>query len=277
VEGLSEACGANIDAEVPVRALVTNDDGIDSPGLSALVRVAVATGLEVLVAAPAEQSSGASAAITAARRDGRTVVERRELRGLPDVPAWAVGAQPGHIVMAALTGWFDPAPELVLSGVNHGANVGRAVLHSGTVGAILTAAVHDVRGLAVSLDVPLRPSGERHWDAVDGLFPRVLELLLDAPPGTSLSLNVPDRPAAEQRELRHARLAEFGAVQARVDEAGDGGLRLAEIEVGTEPEEGTDGALLAAGHPTLTALRSVTEDEGRLVPDWLANSERLRA
>ncbi len=260
-----------------MRALVTNDDGIDSPGLSALVRVAVATGLEVLVAAPAEQSSGASAAITAARRDGRTVVERRELRGLPDVPAWAVGAQPGHIVMAALTGWFDPAPELVLSGVNHGANVGRAVLHSGTVGAILTAAVHDVRGLAVSLDVPLRPSGERHWDAVDGLFPRVLELLLDAPPGTSLSLNVPDRPAAEQRELRHARLAEFGAVQARVDEAGDGGLRLAEIEVGTEPEEGTDGALLAAGHPTLTALRSVTEDEGRLVPDWLANSERLRA
>jgi 5'-nucleotidase len=260
-----------------VLALVTNDDGIDSPGLAALTRLAVGAGLEVVVAAPAEQSSGASAAITAVRDEGRTVVERRELTGHPGVAAWGVRAQPGHIVVAALTGWLDPVPDLVLSGINHGANVGRAVLHSGTVGAILTAAVHDVRGLAVSLDVSLHPSGQRNWDAADELFPRVLDLLLDAPPGTSLSLNVPDRPAAEHRELRHARLSEFGAVQARVDEVEDGRLRLGEVEVGTEPEEGTDGALLAAGHPTLTALRPVAEDEGRLVPEWLARSERVRA
>lgn len=260
-----------------MRALVTNDDGIDAPGLAALTRLAVTAGLEVVVAAPAEQSSGASAAITAVREEGRTLVERRTLPEHPDVPAWAVRAQPGHIVVAALTGWLDPAPDLVLSGINHGANVGRAVLHSGTVGAILTAAVHDVRGLAVSLDVALHPEGDRCWDAADDVFPRVLELLLDAPPGTSLSLNVPDRPRAEHRELRHARLAAFGAVQARVDEVEDGGLRLGEIEVGEEPEEGTDGALLAAGHPTLTALRSVTEDEGRLVPDRLAKAQRVRA
>ncbi|OLT00388.1 5'/3'-nucleotidase SurE [Pseudonocardia sp. CNS-004] len=259
-----------------MRALVTNDDGIDSPGLAALTRLAVGAGLDVVVTAPAEQSSGASAAITAVRDDGRTVVERRELPEHPGVPAWAVRAQPGHIVVAALTGWLDPVPGLVLSGINHGANVGRAVLHSGTVGAILTAALHGVRGLAVSLDVALRPTGERSWGAADDQFPRVLDLLLDAPPGTSLSLNVPDRPAAAHRELRHARLAEFGAVRAHVDEVGTGGLRLGEVEVGTAPEEGTDGALLAAGHPTLTALRSVTEDEGRLVPDRLARSERVR-
>ena len=256
---------------------MTNDDGIDSPGLAALTRLATAFGLDVVVAAPAEQSSGASAAITAVREEGRTLVRRRELPDHPEVPAWAVRAQPGHIVVAALTGWLDPTPDLVLSGINHGANVGRAVLHSGTVGAILTAAVHDVRGLAVSLDVALHPTGERHWDAADELFPGVLQLLLDAPSGTSLSLNVPDRPADGHGELRHARLAEFGAVQARVDEVGDGGLRLGEIEVGAEPEEGTDGALLTAGHPTLTALRSVAEDGGRLVPDWLSRSERSQA
>jgi 5'-nucleotidase len=260
-----------------VRALVTNDDGIDSPGLAALTRLALAAGLDVVVAAPSEQSSGASAAITAVRDEGRTLIERHELGDRPELPAWGVRAQPGHIVVAALTGWLDPAPDLVLSGVNHGANVGRAVLHSGTVGAILTAALHDVRGLAVSLDVPLDPQGERHWDAADDVFPRVLELLLDAPPGTSLSLNVPDRDRGLHGELRHARLAAFGAVQARVDEVEDGGLRLGEVEVGTEPEEGTDGALLAAGHPTLTALRSVTEDEGRLVPDWLASASRVRS
>ena len=59
--------------------------------------------------------------------------------------------------------------------------------------------------------------------------------------------------------------------------SGPDGLRLGEVEVGTEPEEGTDGALLAAGHPTLTALRPVAEHEGRLVPDWLAHAERVRA
>ena len=254
-----------------MHALVTNDDGIDSPGLLVLAKAALAAGLDVVVAAPAQQCSGASAAITAVRREGRTVVERRELPGLPDVPAWAVDAQPGHIVVAALTGWFDPCPDLVLSGVNHGANVGRAVLHSGTVGAVLTAAVHDVRGLAVSLDVALHPNGERHWDAATAHVGRVLDLLLDAPASTVLSLNVPDRPVEEHSELRPARLAEFGTVQARVDEVDDGSLRLGEIEVGTEPEEGTDSALLAAGHPTLTALRSVTEDPTiDLVPERLA-------
>lgn len=251
------------------RVLVTNDDGIDSPGLHALAGAAHEAGLEVIVAAPAEQSSGASAALTAVRRDGRTVVERRELPGLDGVQAWAVHAQPGHIVAAALNGWFDPRPDLVLSGINHGANVGRAVLHSGTVGAALTAKISGTRALAVSLDVPLQPTGERHWGTAAGLVAPVLELLLDAPAATVLSLNVPDRPTAELGPLRHARLARGGAVQTRVDEIRDGDLRLAEVEMSDEPEPGTDSALLVAGHPTLTALRSVDADDGDLVQNWL--------
>ncbi len=162
------------------RALVTNDDGIDSPGLHALASAALEAGLDVIVAAPAEQASGASAALSAVRRDGRTVVEQRQIPGL-DVEAWAVHAQPGHIVAAALNGWFDPRPDVVLSGINHGANVGRAVLHSGTVGAALTAKISDTRALAVSLDVALRPTGERYWGTAAGLLAPVLELLLDAP------------------------------------------------------------------------------------------------
>jgi 5'-nucleotidase len=251
-------------------ALVTNDDGIDAPGLHALAAAVRDAGLDVIVAAPAEQSSGASAALTAVRREGRTVVARRELPGLAGIRAWAVEAQPGHIVAAALNGWLDPAPDLVLSGINHGANVGRAVLHSGTVGAALTAGISDTRALAVSLAVALHPTGERCWATAAALVPRVLDLLRDSPDGTVLSLNVPDRPAAELGDLRHARLARGGAVQTRVDEVRDGGLRLAEVEVADEPEEGTDTALLLAGHPTLTALRSVTADDGELVQKWLA-------
>ena len=256
-----------------LRALVTNDDGIDSPGLHALAVAAREAGLEVIVAAPAEQSSGASAAISAVRREGRTVVDRRELPGLPDVEAWAVDAQPGHIVVAALNGWFDPRPDLVLSGINHGANVGRAVLHSGTVGAALTAGISDTRGLAVSLDVALKPTGERCWDSAAGLLAPVLELLLDAPETTVLSLNVPDRPAAELGPIRHARLARGGTVQARVDDVRGADLHLGEVEGSDEPEEGTDSALLLAGHPTLTVLRSVEADDGDLVPKWLAGHE----
>lgn len=251
------------------RALVTNDDGIDSPGLHALVTAAQKAGLDVIVAAPAEQASGASAALSAVRRDGRTIVEPRELPGLDDVEAWAVHAQPGHIVAAALNGWFDPRPDLVLSGINHGANVGRAILHSGTVGAALTAKISDTRALAVSLDVALHPTGERHWETAAGLLAPVLELLLDTPDGTVLSLNVPDRPAAEVGPIRHARLARGGAVQTRVEEVRGGGVRLAEVEVSDKPEQDTDSALLDAGHPTLTALRSVEADDGDLVRDWL--------
>ncbi len=192
---------------------------------------------------------------------------------MPGVPAWAVDAQPGHIVVAALNGWFDPAPDVVLSGINHGANVGRAVLHSGTVGAALTAGISDARGLAVSLAVALHPTGEPHWASATAVLPPVLDLLLDSPEGTVLSLNVPDLPVADLGPLRHAALARSGAVHARVDEIRDGDLLLGEIEVSDEPEEGTDSALLVAGHPTLTALRSVQADDGELVQKWLADRD----
>jgi 5'-nucleotidase len=252
-------------------ALVTNDDGIDAPGLHALAAAAQAAGLDVIVAAPVEQASGASAALTAVRHDGRTVVEPRRIPGI-DITAWAVHAQPGHIVAAGLNGWFDPRPDVVLSGINHGANVGRAILHSGTVGAALTAKISDTRALAVSLDVALHPTGERHWATAAGLVAPVLELLLAAPEGTVLSLNVPDRPAPEVGPLRYARLARGGAVQTRVEEVRDGGVRLAEVEVADGPDEGTDSALLDAGHPTVTELRSVEAHEGDFVQKWLADS-----
>jgi 5'-nucleotidase len=255
------------------RALVTNDDGIDSPGLAALAEAASEAGLDVLIAAPEHQFSGASASITAVQEDGRTVV--REVEGPSGLPAYAVRAAPAHIVVAGLQGWFDPAPDLVLSGINRGGNVGRAVLHSGTVGAALTAGLHDRRGLAVSLDVALGAEEEEHWDAVTGYLPRVLELLLDSPLGTTLSLNVPDRPAEEHRELRLAPLDPRGVVQTLVEEADGQGLLLREAETGERAEQGSDRALLAAGHPTLTALRGLCEDPDLLVPERLAHSARL--
>jgi 5'-nucleotidase len=241
---------------------VTNDDGIDSRGLAILAVAALRVGLDVVVAAPSRQFSGAGAGLIATTREGWTVLERRQLPGLPSIEAYALEAQPGYIVRAALRGWLDPAPELVLAGINHGANVGRAILHSGTVGAALTAGVNGVRGLAVSLDIGRRPAQPPHWDTAAHLLPRILDLLTGAPRGTVLTLNVPDRPPDALAELRHASLAAFGTVQTRVDRVENGQLCLAQVELDIPPEVGSDSALLAAGHPTLTALESVSEASG---------------
>jgi 5'-nucleotidase len=104
------------------------------------------------------------------------------------------------------------------------------------------------------------------------LLPDVLELLTETPAGTVLTLNVPDRPVQALSALRHATLAEFGTVQTRVDRLEDGRLSFADVEIDTQPAPGTDSALLAAGHPTLTALESVREASSPVLSQWLASA-----
>jgi 5'-nucleotidase len=251
-----------------LRALITNDDGIDSPGLWALAAGARDAGFDVVVAAPHVDTSGVGGSVLSVRDGDRTLLHRRELPGLPGVPAYAVEGHPAFIVHSAGRGWLDPVPDVVLSGINLGANVGHAVLHSGTVGATLAGSLHGWRGLAVSLDTSWNPPEQPHWDTVLHVLPEVLDVLLAAPDGTVLSLNVPDLPAAEIGELREARLATFGAVHVRVDHReGEHGEALHShvAEMSTPPEPGTDAALLVAGHPTLTELQSISERPGVLV------------
>src|SRR5947209_10702198 len=121
---------------MPRIALVTNDDGVDSPGIRALAAVAVRSGLDVVVAAPSWNSTGASASLTAVEKDGRFLVEDRTFDELPDLPVFAVEGAPAFIVRAAVRGAFGDPPDIVLSGINWGTNTGHAVLHSGTVGAV---------------------------------------------------------------------------------------------------------------------------------------------
>lgn len=250
-----------------MRALITNDDGIDSPGLWALAAGARDAGLDVVVAAPHVDASGVGASVLSVRDGNRTRLHPRELAELPGVPAFAVEGHPAFIVHAAGRGWLDPAPDVVLSGINLGANTGHAVIHSGTVGAALAASLHGWRALAVSLDSGWRPPEQPHWEAALHVLPSVLDVLLAGPAGTVLSLNVPDRPVEEVGELREARLAAFGTVQVRMAHRnGDDGdaLHADYAELSTPPEPGTDTALLAAGHPTLTELQSVVERPGVL-------------
>ncbi len=250
-----------------LRALITNDDGIDSPGLHTLAALARDAGFDVVVAAPHEDASGVGASVKTIRTAGGVRLHRREIASLPGVEAYAVEGHPAFIVHASGRGWLDPVPDIVLSGVNYGANVGRAVVHSGTVGAALTASLHGWRALAVSLDSGAEIPEHPHWDAVADVLPRVLDMLLASDEGTVLSLNVPDRPAEELGELREARLSTFGMATINVkhhDEDDASVLRATANAIEQTPDPESDVALLLAGHPTITRLTSVAELPGVL-------------
>jgi 5'-nucleotidase len=151
-----------------MKVLVTNDDGVESPGLHALAGALVAAGYDVVVAAPDRDMSGSSAAIGQIHVDEEIEAAPIELPGLEGVPAYAVDGAPGLCVLAARLGGFGDAPDLVVSGINPGCNTGRAILHSGTVGAALTGANFGCKGLAVSLDVSSRVLHEQAGGASPG-------------------------------------------------------------------------------------------------------------
>jgi 5'-nucleotidase len=256
------------------RILVTNDDGVDAPGLHALARAAHEAGHDVVAAAPLEEQSGMSASLTAVTAEGRLVVERRPS---PSFPVFAVAASPAYIVALAHLDVFGPTPQLVLSGINRGANAGHAVLHSGTVGAALTAANLGLRAMAVSLDVLTTGASASagaaiqvpdddvlHWQTAADQAVSLLDWLIAAPAGTVLNLNVPDLPSVAG--LREATLASFGQAQMAVAEQGEGFVRLTVEQNGERLAPGTDIALLAEGYATLTALRPPAEAPAVRIP-----------
>jgi 5'-nucleotidase len=236
-----------------MRALVTNDDGIDSVGLRQLASVAVEAGLQVIVAAPDGERSGSSASLSALEAGGRLVMSERSIDGLEVSRVLAIRASPAMIAFVAAYGAFGPAPDIVICGINHGPNTGYAVLHSGTVGAALTAASHGRRALAVSL-AAAEPS---HWDTARSIADRALRWwLAHGEDGLVLSVNVPDLPPQRLRGLRPATLAAVGAVQAEVGKVGEGFVTVTFSGVDVEEGSDTDASLLAAGWATATVLRA---------------------
>lgn len=239
-----------------MRALITNDDGVDSVGIHTLTRIAVAAGLDVTVAAPHQERSGSSAALSALEEGGRLIVERRALEGLGAVRVYAVHATPALIAFVGVRGAFGEPPEILLSGINHGPNTGQAVLHSGTVGAALTAASHGVPALAVSL-ATTRPT---HWDTAAEVARRALDwFVAHADETYVLNVNAPDIPPEELRGVRAANLASVGAVQANIGERGQGYVTATFTAPRGEPDPASDAAVLRQGWASATALQAPCE------------------
>lgn len=243
-----------------MRALVTNDDGVHSPGLLALAAAAMAKGLELTVVAPCYDAGGSSASMTATSSDGKVMVDAVEERDGGQslgVPVLGVPGPPAFIVRAAMYGAFGPVPDMVLSGVNRGLNTGRAVLHSGTVGAALTAATYGRSGLAVSAEV----DDDDSWWPESPVLTAALDWLADAPGATVLNVNTPALGRRANRGVRSTLLAQAGTVQGSVTESGGGFVPVTFADNPGPAEAGTDAAALADGYVSVTAIRAVTEDD----------------
>lgn len=132
-----------------MRILLTNDDGIESNGIEALVR-AMKDVHEIIVAAPAREMSGMSHAITVGKR---LYVERyAPFAAQYGVEAYRIDGTPADCVMLYLEAVAKKKPDLVIAGINHGSNLGTDVLYSGTVNAAMEGYLHDIPAVAVSLE-----------------------------------------------------------------------------------------------------------------------------
>jgi 5'-nucleotidase len=272
-----------------VRILVTNDDGINAPGLHALATAMCQLDApeheqhHVVVAAPDTEYSGSGAALGALQEIKPTI--RRAEIPVPADAAWSVSGAPALCVMFARLGAFGPPFDLVIAGINPGANVGRAVYHSGTVGAALTARNGKISGVAFSQAVTgYGVEGQAwddavddvSWDAAATIARTYVQGMVDDMPTEPVvvNINVPDLTLDEILGWRHTVV---GSVPPRtVNEAklvpvdGDHDAFRVEMDWGDKvnvlPPD-TDGGAVEAGYVSVSNLtRMVHENRPDMAP-----------
>ena len=243
--------------------LLTNDDGVEAPGLHALAAaLAQMPDVRLAIVAPMTNRTGVGTQIAFG---SLTVLEHAPVYGQP---TWMVDGTPVDAVSIAVQGLFAEAPPaLVVSGVNQGLNLGRLAIHSGTVGAAIRAALLGVPALAVSSQSLRTPKVEDFAEAAH-LARRLLDAGLAGgdPPlvagdGVFLSLNVPRGYNGRVRWTRQGRRY-FRLARYRRDDDGVTFHPVLDLdslephapEALAEPED-TDVGALARGYATLTALQ----------------------
>ena len=238
-----------------MRILVTNDDGIDSPGIQELARQIERAGHDVVVVAPDHNASGTGAALGALSADDPVPISSRRIEGL-DGEGYALAGAPALCVLAGHLEAFGPRPDAVVSGINAGLNTGRSALHSGTIGAALAGQNFGFRSLAVSLD---RDGDNWHWDAAAEIAVTMLPHVLAGPSRHALNLNIPGAPRDEILGIRWTRLATFGSVRAALARVDAGQLHFRLDRTGYVAEQGTDLAAVRAGYAAITSLQGTVE------------------
>lgn len=225
------------------RILVTNDDGITAPGLRALVGAleGVAT---VYVVAPDRERSAAAQSLTLLEPVFYQSVAERE---------WAVEGTPADTVIVALNKLLPERPDLVLSGINNGGNLGENVYYSGTVAAAMEGCINGIPACAISL------TGKRKEPDFSGAarFARALAGLAlkePLPKGVMLNVNVPVQWNGEVRLTRQSPKITRNVLKEGTDPSGRTFVWLSEQKHTAESEPDTDYAAVFSGRVSLTPL-----------------------
>lgn len=183
--------------------LLSNDDGVEAPGLAALAEALAGPDVDIVVVAPREEQSAKSHSLTLYEP---LRVERWTPRHANRASArwFAAGGTPADCTYLGIYELCGARPDVVVSGINYGSNLGDDVHYSGTVAAAMEAALHGIPSLAVSLGTGDRDKGDPIWETAGEVARRVVHAMLTDPlPGhTFLNLNVPGVPLERLAGLR---------------------------------------------------------------------------
>jgi 5'-nucleotidase len=179
------------------KILITNDDGIEAPGIKALWR-SVADFADVSIIAPAHDQSGVGVGITV-----RTPLQITSVGWERGTPAWKVTGTPADCVKLGIRVILEQKPDLIISGINRGSNSGRTLLYSGTVGGVIEGAIRGVPGVAFSFDEIVNPNFQLIEKHITPILQYTLEHPL--PRGTIYNVNFPQNPVKGVRMARQGR------------------------------------------------------------------------
>ncbi len=229
--------------------LLTNDDGISAIGLLAL-KQAIAQVAEVMVVAPDHNWSAA----------GHAKTMHKPLRVTPTTmadgsPAYSSSGAPSDCVALAVLGLAERMPDLVISGINHGCNLGTDITYSGTVTAAMEGVISGIRSMAVSLNPNAGTDFTFAAEIAACLASRFVAS--DLPKQTLLNVNVPEIPRAEIKGIRVTRLGRRIYRDALITRQDPGGRNY--YWIGGNPpegvmEEGTDVWAVANGYVSVTPV-----------------------
>ena len=238
-----------------MKILLTNDDGIAGAGLWALADALKVRGHEVTIAAPLNQQSGMSHALSVRREVEYKRFDRR------DFEAWTFDGTPTDCVKIFLEGMSDPKIfDALISGINDGANLATDVLYSGTVGAALEGFLHALPSLAVSLD----KNSAISFDTAADITVDYLEKILRVKKKAFLhNLNFPKNFRAGKAEFVSTRLGYrdyINAFSSRTDADGRKYFHIGGTACDLDAGEGTDIHAVNCGFVSVTPLRFDTAD-----------------
>jgi 5'-nucleotidase len=236
-----------------MRVLVTNDDGISSPGLVALSAELSRRGHAVCVIAPERDVSGCGSAHQIPA-DGLMSWTEHPADGA--VARVSVPATTAICVTLAAAALFAERPNVVVCGVNAGLNVGRSILQSGNVAAAVGAAGGGFSALAVSLD------GKDDFAAAVQIAAEAVEMLETARRRTVLNINVPSGNLSQMRGIREGRIAAFTRETQRWSVAGPGRLQAERAASALALDPLTDAGVVADGYVSVTALTGFAAASG---------------